>query len=60
MDEGGEMGSFRSSSSDTGSVVVVRSNFCRGGEDVLVSELWGSGGVGMKIVGLEREYVRGG
>lgn len=39
MDEGGEMGLFRSRALDTGSVVVVRSNFCRGGEDVLISEL---------------------
>lgn len=42
MDEGGEMGSFRSRASDTGSVVVIRSDFCRGGDDVLISELWGS------------------
>lgn len=43
-----------------GSGVVMRSNFYRGGEDVLVSELWGYEGVGMKIVGSKGEYVRGG
>lgn len=37
--------------------MVVRSNFCRGDEDVLVSELWGSEGVRMEIVGSEGEYV---
>ena len=54
------MGSLKSRASDTGRVMVVRSNFCRGGEDVLVSELWGSEGDGMEIVGSEGEYVGGG
>ena len=60
MDEGGEMGSLKSRASDTGSVMVVRSNFCRRGEDVLVSELCGSEGVGKEIIGSKGEYVRGG
>ena len=51
------MASFRSRASETGSVVVVGSNFCRVGEDVVASELWGSEGVGMGIVGSERVYV---
>ena len=59
MDEGGEMGSLRRRASDTGSVVVVRLNFCRVGEEVFVSELWGSEGVGMEIVSSKGEYVGG-
>lgn len=38
MDEGGEMGLFRSKASNTGSVVVKRLNFYRRGEDVLILE----------------------
>lgn len=45
------MGSLKSRASYTGSVVVVWSNFCRVGEDVVVSGMWGSEGVRMEIVG---------
>lgn len=51
------MGSLKSRTSDTGNVVVVRSNFCRVGEEVFVSKLWDSEGVRMEIVGSKREYV---
>lgn len=54
------MGLFRSRSSDTGSFVVVRSNFYRGGEDVLMSELWDSEGDGMEIEGSEGVYIGSG
>lgn len=57
MDQGGEIGSFRIRASETESVMVVRSNFCRVGEDVVVSDFWGSEGVGMEIVGSEGVYV---
>lgn len=55
MDEGGEMGSFRYMASDMGIVVVVRLKVCIGYKGVWVSELWGSEGVGMEMVGSKGE-----
>lgn len=60
MDEGDEMSSLKSKASDTRSVVVVRSNFCRVSEEVFVSEWWGLEGVGMEIVDSKGVYVGGG
>lgn len=41
------MGSLNKMALDTGSVVVVRSNFRSGDEDMFGSEAWGSEGIRM-------------
>lgn len=51
MYKGGEMDSLRYLPSDEGSVDVSRLNLCGGDEGVLSSELWGSKGVGIYMVG---------
>lgn len=59
------MGSLNKMASDTGIVMVVRSNFCSRDEDVFGSELWvskvwGSERIGMENVGLKGEIIGGG